>query len=127
MSKSIWAHEPVITPELKLWRAVLEQAYLDAELPLCSDGSEPIERTLARRFLRADSPFETEDLKLVCDFADLPADRVHLWARRHYPLEQTFEKHVECGSPAAVFTTAPFTGIEKAGAKLPSPQALLPA
>jgi len=26
MSKSIWAHEPIITPELKLWRAVLEQA-----------------------------------------------------------------------------------------------------
>jgi hypothetical protein len=80
-SKSIWAHEP-----LKLWRAVLEQAYLDAELPLYSDGSEPIERTLARRFLRADSPFEMEDLKLVCDFADLPADRVHLCARQRYSL-----------------------------------------
>jgi len=83
-SKSIWAHEPIITPELKLWRAVLEQACVDAELPLCSDGSEPIERTLARRFLRAASPFETEDLKLVCDFADLPADRIYLWARQRY-------------------------------------------
>jgi hypothetical protein len=31
-SKSIWAHEPLLTPERKLWRAVLEQAYADAEL-----------------------------------------------------------------------------------------------
>ncbi len=85
-SKSIWAHEPILTPERKLWRAVLQQAYADAELPLSSDGSEPIERTLARRFLRADSPFETEDLKLVCDFAELPADRVYLCARKQYPL-----------------------------------------
>ncbi len=85
-SKSIWAHEPIITPERKVWRAVLVQAYLDAELPLCEDGSEPIERTVARRFLRGDSLFETEDLKLACDFADLPADRILLWARRRYPL-----------------------------------------
>ncbi len=32
-SKSLWAHEPILTPERKLWRAVLEQAYLDSELP----------------------------------------------------------------------------------------------
>jgi hypothetical protein len=83
---SIWAHVPIITPERKLWRNVLEQAYMDAELPLSSDGSEPIERILARRFLRANSAFEAGNLNLVCDFADVPADRVILWARRRYPL-----------------------------------------
>jgi len=83
---SIWAHEPIITPERKLWRNVLEQAYMDAELALSSDGSEPHERILARRFLRADGASGAANLKLVCDFADVPADRVYLWARRRYPL-----------------------------------------
>ncbi len=83
---SIWSHEPIVTPERKLWRAVLEQAYLDAELPLASDGSAPIERTLARQLLRADCPFEAASLALVCEFADVPADRVFLWARWRYPL-----------------------------------------
>ncbi len=86
LSKSIWAHEPILAPERKLWRAVLEQAYLDAELPLSSDGSAPIERVLARQLLRADCPFEAASLALVCEFADVPADRVFLWARRRYPL-----------------------------------------
>ncbi len=83
---SIWAHEPIITPERKLWRNVLEQAYMDAELPLSADGSEPRERILARRFLRAAGASGAANLKLVCDFADVPADRVYLWARRRYPL-----------------------------------------
>jgi hypothetical protein len=85
MSKSIWAHEPIITPELKLWRAVLEQACVDAELPLASDGSESMERALARRFLRADGASEVKDLNRVCEFADVPADRVILWTRKRYP------------------------------------------
>jgi hypothetical protein len=83
---SIWAHEPILTPERKLWRAVLEQAYTDAELPLSLDESEPVERNLARRFLRADSPHEAQNLDVVCEFADVPADRVVLWARQRYPL-----------------------------------------
>lgn len=85
-SKSIWAHEPIITPERKLWRAVLEQAYADAELSLSLDGSEPVERLRARTFLRADSSQEEAALDLVCKFADVPADRVIPWARRRYPL-----------------------------------------
>jgi hypothetical protein len=105
MSKSIWVHEPIITPELKLWRAVLIQANVEAELPLSLDGSEPMERTLARRFLRADGASEVQDLHRVCDFADVPADRVTLWARKCYPVEQTSKKHAERGSPAAAFTT----------------------
>jgi hypothetical protein len=112
MSKSIWAHEPIITPELKLWRAVLIQANVDAELPLSLDGSEPMERTLARRFLRADGASEVQDLHRVCDFADVPADRVTLWARKCYPVEQTPKKHVECGSPAAAFTTGSLSNRE---------------
>src|SRR5713226_9084132 len=86
LSKSIWAQEPSVTPERKLWRAVLEQAYLDAELPLSSDGSAPIERIVAQEFLRAARPFEEANLALVCEFADVPADRVFLWAWRRYPL-----------------------------------------
>src|SRR5260370_31379608 len=85
-SNSIWAHEPVLTPERKLWRAVLQQAYADAELPRTQDGSELMERPLAHRFLRADAASESEILELVCDFADVPADRLILWARKQYPL-----------------------------------------
>ena len=106
---SIWAREPVFTPERKLWRAVLTQAHEDAELaaPEGVDDSEPLEQLYARSYLRADTPQEAENLKLVCEFADLPADRIYLWARRRYPLQQTPAKDVECGSPAAALTTAP--------------------
>jgi hypothetical protein len=67
---------------------VLDQAYEDAEIPASGSETvpEPFERARARRYLRADSPFEAENLKLVCEFADVPADRVYLWARRRYPL-----------------------------------------
>jgi hypothetical protein len=87
-SKSIWVHEPILTPERKLWRGVLEQAYADAELPLGPEAEDElfIDQDRARRFLRADTPSEEEELKLVCDFADVPFDRVVLWARKHYPL-----------------------------------------
>jgi hypothetical protein len=91
---SIWSHEPILTPEKKLWRAVLEQAYADADLPLLLDGSEPVERTFAREFLRAETPVEAESLGILCEFAELPADRIYLMARRRYPPEPT---HVECG------------------------------
>jgi hypothetical protein len=79
--------ETLITSERKLWRAVLEQAYADAELT-ASEGTdfEPVERKQARRFLRADSPHEQANLQLVCEFADVPADRVIPWARRRYPI-----------------------------------------
>jgi hypothetical protein len=99
---SIWTHEPILTPERKLWRAVLEQAYADAELPLSVDGSEPVERNLARRFLRADSPHEAQNLYVVCEFADVPWDRVVLWARRRYPVEESHERTLESGSPVVV-------------------------
>jgi hypothetical protein len=95
----MWTHEPILTPERKLWRAVLEQAYVDAELPLSLDGSEPIERILACRFLRADSPHEAQNLDVVCEFADVPADRVILWARRRYAAERVHVEVLECGSP----------------------------
>jgi len=74
--------------ERKLWRAVLEQAYEDAEMLSLGEetGFEPLECRQARRFLRAESPFEMGNLDLVCDFADVPADRVVLWARSRYPL-----------------------------------------
>ena len=69
------------------------QAYDDAELAThelaASEGAdnfEPVERLRARAYLRADTCHEAQHLKLVCEFADLPADRVYLWARRQYPL-----------------------------------------
>jgi hypothetical protein len=102
---SIWSHEPIITPERKLWRAVLTQALEDAEMTPVGDEAEgePLETSRARRYLRADSAFEAEDLKLVCDFAELPADRAFLWARRSYPPEPTLENHVECGGSPPLF------------------------
>ena len=85
--------ETLIASERRLWRAVLEQAFADAELPACPPASanedesfEPLERKKARRFLRADSPHEQADLDLVCDFADIAADRVIPWARKRYPI-----------------------------------------
>jgi hypothetical protein len=85
--------ETLITSDRKLWRAVLEQAFADAELPACSpdaarggENFEPVERKQARRFLRADSPHEQANLELVCEFADITADRVIPWARRRYPI-----------------------------------------
>lgn len=80
--------ESLADEERKLWRAVLEQAYEDAEILFLGEPTdfEPLECRLARRFLRADSPFEMENLELVCDFADVPVDRVVLWARRRYPV-----------------------------------------
>jgi len=83
---SIWTHEPLLTPERKVWRAVLGQTYVDSELALFADGSEPVERICARSLLRADSADEREILELLCEFAGVPADRVILWARRRYPL-----------------------------------------
>jgi hypothetical protein len=88
MSKSIWAREPILTPERKVWRAVLSQALEDAEMMPIGDqtGPEPFESSMARQYLRADNFEQAEHLKLVCDFADVPADRVILWARQRYPL-----------------------------------------
>jgi hypothetical protein len=87
-SKSIYAHEPIRTAERRLWRGVLEQAYADAEMVLGVDADDElfIDQDRARRFLRADTPSEEEGLKLVCDFADVPFDRVVLWAKKRYAL-----------------------------------------
>ena len=85
-SKSIYAREPLRTAETRLWRSVLEQAYADAELSLeveCDDELF-IDQIRARRFLRADTPGEKEELRLVCDYAEVPFDRVLTWARKHY-------------------------------------------
>ena len=85
-SKSIYAQEPLVTSETRLWRGVLNQAYADAELPLGADAEDElfIEQIRARRFLRADAPEEEEGLRLVCDYAEVPFDRVVTWARKHY-------------------------------------------
>lgn len=75
--------------ERKLWRAVLGQAYEDAEgTPTIDETSleEPFETLRARRYLRADSPFEAADLAMVCEFANLPADRIIMWARQRFAL-----------------------------------------
>lgn len=75
----------MITPENKVWRAVLGQAYADAEMPSTGSGFEPYERVRARGYLRADGAESQASLRLVCDFADVPADRVVIWARKRYP------------------------------------------
>ena len=73
----------MLTPEQKLWRAVLEQAFLDAEESAAANVTSK-ERSHARSFLRAEQPEEATNLTIVCDFAELPADRVVVWARRRY-------------------------------------------
>jgi hypothetical protein len=92
-SKSLCAAQPILTPERRLWRAVLQQAYDDAELTVLSETGialpETPERVWGQRFLRADGPDEAADLQLVCDFAEVPADRVISWARRTYLREQS--------------------------------------
>ena len=84
-------HDPLLTAENRLWRAVLEQAYTDAESRFDSvgeedadDGGSP-ERLRARHYLRGDSKQESANLVLDCGFAEIPADRVLNWARRNYP------------------------------------------
>jgi hypothetical protein len=78
----------MVEAERSLWRAILTQAYEDAEMTPIDDetGAEPFECAKARRFLRADSPFEALNLEIVCELAELPADRVFSWARRRYSL-----------------------------------------
>lgn len=80
-AKLVYTHEPILTPERRLWRGVLNQAYADAELPVGVESEDElfIEQIRARRFLRAETPDEKEGLRLVCDYALVK------WARRHYP------------------------------------------
>jgi hypothetical protein len=79
----------VCDAERRLWRAVLGQAYEDAEgTPIADETSEgqPRAASRARRYLRADSSFEAANLAMVCEFAELPADRIILWARQRFAL-----------------------------------------
>jgi hypothetical protein len=76
----------MVAAERKLWRAVLEQAYDDAEIASFADGTDPAERVRACSYLRADGPTDRANLSLVCEFADVPLDRVIGFARRRYPL-----------------------------------------
>jgi hypothetical protein len=88
-------HDPLLTPENRLWRAVLQQAYADAKSGGDSgDESEsdcgdvvdgPPERIRARCYLRGDNKQDAASLVMVCGFAEVPADRVLRWARRNYP------------------------------------------
>lgn len=105
---SIWAREPILVPENRVWRAVLQQAFEDAESsPGAGEAQcEPIEAVRARRYLRADTPFEAANLKLVCDFAELPADRVIASARRKFSPESPNESHLECGGEPPLFLPA---------------------
>jgi hypothetical protein len=84
-------HEPLLTAENRLWRAVLEQAYTDAETggEPADDSDDvvdgPPERIRARCYLRGDNRQDAASLALVCGFAEVPADRVLSWARKNYP------------------------------------------
>lgn len=76
----------MVVAERSLWRAVLQQAYDDAELASFADDTDPLERVRACSYLRADDPEELTDLRLVCELADVPLDCVMNFARRRYPL-----------------------------------------
>lgn len=94
--KSVFGREPMLTAEHRLWRGVLNQAYGDAELPVEAESEDQlfIEQIRARRFLRAHTPEEEEGLRLVCDYAEVPFDRLVTWARKHYapPARQDLKK-----------------------------------
>ena len=84
---SLKSTQVIVIEETRLWRAVLQQAYDDAELAESLELDwEPELRVQARAFLRADTPDDAALLKRVCHLADVPADRVYLWARQRYPL-----------------------------------------
>lgn len=95
-SAELWASDPVLTAERRLWRGVLNQAHADSELPVGVESEDEsfIEQTRARRFLRADTPEEEEELRLVCDYTEVPFDRVVTWARKHCapPTRQDLKK-----------------------------------
>ena len=95
-SAELWTSDPILTPERRLWRGVLNQAYADAESPWGVEAEDElfIEQIRARRFLRAETPSEKEELRLVCDYAEVPFDRVVPWARKHYarPTRQDLKK-----------------------------------
>ena len=82
--KSIFAHVPVLTPERKLWRAVLEQAFEDAEIPVEENQRVPRRRNRAREYLRGDDLRVEEGLDLVCAYAQIPLDRLMVWAKKRY-------------------------------------------
>ena len=86
--KSVFGHEPILTAERRLWRGVLNQAYADAEPSPGGEAEDEdalfIEQIRARRFLRGDTPGERDELRLVCDYAEVPFDRLVTWARKHY-------------------------------------------
>ena len=69
---------------MKVCRAVLGQAYEDAELPAVGDDADTGLRGRARAFLRADTPSDREMLEQICDAAQVPMDRVIAWARKRY-------------------------------------------
>jgi hypothetical protein len=83
----------MVDAERSLWRAVLAQAFDDAEIaPNCSDIEfEPWESARARQYLRADSPQEAEHLHIVCGYAQIPADRLICWARQRYAVDEASE------------------------------------
>jgi hypothetical protein len=87
-------HDPLLTAENRLWRAVLEQAYVDAESgsdvgnAQADDANASHECLRARCYLRGDSKPDAAALTTVCGFAALPADRVLKWARKNYPRQQ---------------------------------------
>lgn len=101
----MWAHTPILTPEKKVWRAVLTQAFEDAEMAADEDETAPetFECSRAREYLRGDNLQEMEHLKLVCEYAEIPADRVMSWARRRYRQEHFNQSTSECGGAAAAF------------------------
>ena len=111
----MWAHTPILTPERKVWRAVLTQAFEDAEMARNEDEgcSVAFACTRAREYLRADNFEEAEHLKLVCDYAEIPADRVISWARRRYGAEGAIEGPVEYSGADGAFVGEGSAGAEE--------------
>jgi hypothetical protein len=111
----MWAHTPILTLEKKVWRAVLTQAFEDAEMAPNEDetATETLECSRARQYLRGDNFEEAEHLSLVCEYAEIPADRVILWARRRYRANGLVEKPGVSGGADTAGPTEGFARSEK--------------
>jgi len=99
----------MVDVERSLWRAVLAQAFDDAEMVRNEEGvvASPFQARQARLYLRADDPKEVENLETVCGYAEIPSDRLIFWARGRYEVPQPVRRRKRRSAVPAAEVSAP--------------------
>lgn len=73
--------ERPVTPELRLWHAVVERALRDAahdpSRPATSTSASPVDRRRVRAWA------DTQDCRDVCDYADVDYDAVRAYVKAY--------------------------------------------